>query len=263
MRRCGETSRLRRCGRARICQEATRGESRCLVNHPGLRVLRVRVEVPSARTNKVVGDAQVDGLGRIQRTDFDRRLIDGVHKPRVWSSEQVDRDNVVGHLGRHRVRHTLRCPIRYDIRGDEAHHGCALGESAEHHLCVGTVRRRGLDMGARVPNAVKGGGEVGGGWVVDRIYRDRFCADLRAQRVHERLPRWTNTGVLGGTAREYHVDVGAGLRGRERNGCDQRRPACCRRRTNDKNHMACPHRAMLTHRDDGGDPKNQQPMNAA
>jgi hypothetical protein len=27
--------------------------------------------------------------------------------------------------------------------------------------------------------------------------------------------------------------------------------------------MACPHRAMLTYRDDDGDPKNQQPMNAA
>ena len=223
----------------------------------------MRVEIPSARTNEVIGYAQVDGLGRIQRADFDRRLIDRAHKPGVWCSEQVNRDNVVGHLGRHRVRHTLRCPIRYDIRGDEAHHGCALGESAEHHLCVGTVRRRGLDMGARVLNAVQGGGEVGGGWVVDRIYADRFCADLRAQRVHECLSCRTNTGVLGGAAREYHLEVGAGLRGRERNGCAQRRPTCCGRSTNENSDMACLHRAMLTYRDDGGDPKNQQPMNPA
>ena len=51
VRRCGRSRRVRRCGRARIYQEVTRGEGRCLVNHPGLRVLHVRVEAHSARAN--------------------------------------------------------------------------------------------------------------------------------------------------------------------------------------------------------------------
>jgi hypothetical protein len=114
-------------------------------------------------------------------------------------------------------------------------------------------------MGARVLNADQGGGEVGGGGVVDRIYPHRLCADSRAQRVHECLSCWTDTGILGGAAREYHLDVGAGLRGRGRNGCAQRRPNCCC--SNEYSGVACPHRAMLTYRDDGGNPKNQQPMN--
>jgi hypothetical protein len=86
-RRCCRSRCLRRCGGGRTCQEATCGESRCLVDHPGVRVLHVRVEVPSARTNEVVGDAQVDGLGRIQRADFDIRLMDRSHEPVVWFSE--------------------------------------------------------------------------------------------------------------------------------------------------------------------------------
>ena len=62
--------------RSRRGQDAARGESRCLVDHPGLLVLHVLVEVSSARTKWVIGDAQVDGLGRIQRANRDLRLPD-------------------------------------------------------------------------------------------------------------------------------------------------------------------------------------------
>ena len=178
---------MRRCGRGRIYQEVTRGEGRCLVNHPGLRVLHVRVEVHSARANWVIGHAQVDGLSRIQRADGDLRLIDRTHKPIIWFSEQGDRGDVVGHIGRHRVRYTFRCPIRDDIRGDETHHGRALGKSTQHRLGARTARRHGPDMSADVGDAVYGGGKVGAGRIVDRIYADRPCADSRAQRVHKRL----------------------------------------------------------------------------
>jgi len=169
---------------------------------------------------------------------------------------------VAGHVGRHRVRYTLRSSIGYDIRGDEAHHRCTLRESAEHHLGVGTVRRRRLDIGARVPNTVQGGGEVGGGGVVDRIYPHRLRADSRAQRVHECLSCWTNTRVLGSAAREYHLDVWAGLRIHGLSGCTQRRQTCCRRSPNHRSDMSCSHRAMLTYLRDDGDQKKQQPMNA-
>src|SRR4029079_986317 len=132
-RRVGGRKRLRWCGRARLCQDATRGEIRCLVNHPGLRILHMRVEISSVRTNEVIGDAQIDGFGRIRRPDFDLWLTDRSHKPGVWFSEWGDRGDVAGHVGRHRVRYTLRSSIGYDIRGDEAHHRCTLRESAEHH----------------------------------------------------------------------------------------------------------------------------------
>jgi hypothetical protein len=115
-------------------------------------------------------------------------------------------------------------------------------------------------MSARVPNADQGGGEVGGGGIVDRIYPERPCADSRAQGVYERVSRGAKAGVLGGATREYHLEVGARLCGRGRNGCAQRRQTCCC--NNEYRGMACPHRAMLTYRDDGGNPKNQQAMNA-
>ena len=201
----------------------------------------MRREVRSARANWVIGHAQVDGLVGIQQADFDQRLIDRTHKPGVWFSEQGDRGDTVCHVGRHWVRYTLRCSIRYDIRGDETHHGCALGKTAEHQLGVRTVGRHGPDMIARVMNTVYRGGEVGAGGVVDRIHPDRLCADSRAQRVHECLSCRTNTGFLGGAAGEYHLDVGARLRGRGWDGCAQQRPTCQRHSTNDNNDMACPH----------------------
>ena len=120
-------------------------------------------------------------------------------------------------------------------------HGGALGISAEDQLGVRTVRRHGLDTSARVSNTVYGGGKFHAGGVVDRIYPDRLCAESRAQRVHECLSRRTNTGWLGGAAGEYHLDVGARLRGSGWDGCTQQRPTCQRHSTNDNNDMACPH----------------------
>ena len=94
-RRNDRAGRLRGGGRARRRQDVIRGESRCLVDHPGLGVLRVRVEVPSARAHEVIWDAQVDGLGRICRADVDLRLVDRSHEPSVWLSEQRDRGDMV------------------------------------------------------------------------------------------------------------------------------------------------------------------------
>jgi hypothetical protein len=65
----------------------TCGEGRCLVDHPGVGVLRVFVEVDSAGADRVIGDAQVDGLGGIQRADGDRRLVNHTHKSIVGCSE--------------------------------------------------------------------------------------------------------------------------------------------------------------------------------
>jgi hypothetical protein len=211
------------------------------------------VEVGSGRTNRVGGDAQVDGLGLIQRADGDRRRADHAHEKVRWFSEQRDRGDVVGHVGRHGVRYTVGCSIRYDTVGDEAHHGCTLRVSAEHHLCVRTARRRGPDVSGRVFDAVYRGGEVGGGGVVDRIYLDRLCAGSRAQRVHECLSGGTNTGCLGGAAGEYHLDVGARLRGRGRYRRAQLRPTRCRSSTNEPRNIARSHCAMLTHRGGDGD----------
>jgi hypothetical protein len=47
----------------------------------------MRVEISSVRTNEVIGDAQIDGFGRIRRPDFDLWLTDRSHKPGVWFSE--------------------------------------------------------------------------------------------------------------------------------------------------------------------------------
>lgn len=164
-------------------------------------------------------------------------------------------------VGRHRVRYALGRSIRYDIRGDESRDGGALGESAEHHVGVGAISCRRLDMGARVPNTGQGSGEFGGGRVVDWIDRHRPCADPRAQRIHECLSCRTNTGLFSGAAREYHLDVGAGLCRRGRNGCDQLSPTCRCHAANQNSDVAAPHRAMLTYRGDGGHSKNQRPVN--
>ena len=223
--------------------EATRGESRCLVNHPRLHVLQwsMHREVPSAGANWVILYAQVDGLARIQRADFDQRLIDRTHKPGVWFSDQGDRGDTVCHVRRHWVRDTLRCSIRYDIRGDETDHGGALGISAEHQLGVRTVRRHGLDTSARVSNTVYGGGEIPC-WrgIRPDIPRSTLCRVARAASPRMPVPL-DQHGWLGGAAGEYHLDVGARLRGRGWRWCAQQRPTCQRHSTNDNNDMAFPH----------------------
>ena len=100
--------------------------------------------LPCRIANQVVVDTQVDGLGQILRADRDRRVIDRVHEPCRWFSEQGNRCDVVGHVGWHRRRHVRgRNPVGHRVRGDEAHDGRALGESAEHHLGVRAVRRGG------------------------------------------------------------------------------------------------------------------------
>jgi hypothetical protein len=69
---------------------------------------------------------------------------------------------------------------------------------------------------SRVRNSIDGGGEVGGGGVVDRVHPDRLRADVRAQRVDERVSRGANTGVFSGAAGEDYLGVGARHRLRER-----------------------------------------------
>ena len=264
LRRRGRCRRLRRRGRSRACGGAA-GAGACGATGAGVADRRAAVKVAAWSTipvstycvcalksrpleqTKSSGTHKSMVLSAYSGPTVDRRLIDRTHKPVVGFSEQGDRSDMVCHVGRHRVRHTLRCSIRYDIRGDEAHDGRALGESAEHDVGVGAVRRRRLDMSAGVPNAVHGGGEVGGGGVVDRIHLHRLRADSCAQRVHKSFSGWTETGCLGGTAREDHLDVGARLRGRGRNGCAQRRQTRYCRGTNEYGDIASPHGAMLTY----------------
>jgi hypothetical protein len=109
-------------------------------------------------------------------------------------------------------------------------------------------------MSARVINTVYGGGKVGGRRVVDRIDPDRFRSHPRAQRVYECLSCRTDTRCLGGAAGEYHLDVGARLRGRRWHGCAHQRPSCCRDNTRENSDMAGLHGPMLTYRDGWGDP---------
>ena len=92
-------------------------------------------------------------LAGIQRADDDRRRADVAHELIRWFAEQGDCGDVAGHLGWHRrgyerSRHTFW----YDSRGDESRHDCALRESAEHDPGLGTVSRRGLNVGRRVPD---------------------------------------------------------------------------------------------------------------
>ena len=60
--------------------EVTRGEIRCLVDHSVVHVGGMRGPVAAVRTDRVVGGAQLDGLGLIQRADDDRRRADDIRE---------------------------------------------------------------------------------------------------------------------------------------------------------------------------------------
>ena len=104
-------------------------------------------------------------------------------------------------------------------------------------------------MCAGVRNAIDGGGEVGGGRVVDCLDPNRLRADPRAERVDEGLARGANTRRLGGAACKYHLGVGAlrCVRGRHRRSLH--RPRGRSRSTEQSSDAARPHGAILTHRD--------------
>src|SRR6185312_17079349 len=68
-------------------------------------------------------------------------------------------------------------------RRDEAGHGGTLGIPTEHHSGIRTIRRRGLDVSAGVPNPVHEGSreidtsvEVAARLIVDRIDAHRLAA---------------------------------------------------------------------------------------
>ncbi len=151
------------------------------VNHAGIYVLVVRGEAPALGiANQVVLHTQIDGLAHVLRANGDRRVVDRTHEACRGFSEEGNRCDVVGNLGRHRCRHVQRrYPIGHRVRGDEARHRRPLGESAKHDLGVRTVRRGGKDMCARVPYPIDGGGEVDGSRVVDRVDLDRLPVDSR------------------------------------------------------------------------------------
>jgi hypothetical protein len=211
----------------------TCNENCCLVDHAVIHVIVVSVEVALASADRVVLDTHVDGLGRIQRTDCDRRLLDHAHELVRGFSEEGDRGDVIGDVGGHRVRYA-RCggSIRYHIRGNEAYDGRALGVSAEHHLGFGTIRRHGLDMSARVTNAVDGTGEIGGGRVVNRVHANRLSGRARAHVIDESLSDPANARWLCGTACEHHLIVGTRLGRHDRHGGADQRPSCHNRSDN-------------------------------
>ena len=158
----------------------------------------------------------------LQRPDHDRWRADVAQPLLRRFPEQGDGGDVVSHLWRHRVGYECtefgRYFVRYDGRGDVTGDDRALGVSTEHDLGVGAVRRRGLDMSARVPDPVDDGSgefeaiaEIAGSGVVNRIHVDRFSAGLRTQRIDKWLPLSADSRRLGGTSGKHHLDVWAGL----------------------------------------------------
>ena len=200
--------------------------------------------------NQVVVDTQVDGLARIVRADHDLRVIDHAHEARRWLPEESNRSDVVGDVERHRRRHVQsRNPVGHNIRGDEAHDRCALGESTEHHFGLRTICGRGKDACARISDSIDGGLKLSGGGIIDRVHPNRLRSDLRSQRVDERLSRGADTRQLGSAAGEYHLSVWARRRARGRQGStlQQRSRHCrCANQTSDSE---SPHGLMLTHCD--------------
>jgi hypothetical protein len=136
--------------------------TRALVNH--CRVARVRVmcgEIHPVGADRVLGSAYLDGLGLIERADGDRRLAEQVHCLVAWQCEQHDRGDVVGHLRVHRFGYGRRIDsIGYGSRRDEAHHGRALGITAEHDVGVGAVVRHRNDCSS--PCSSGSGGPLSG-----------------------------------------------------------------------------------------------------
>lgn len=53
--------------------KATGGKSRGLADHPGLDVCNVGSHVPAVGADRIVGHAQVDGLGGVESTDRGQR----------------------------------------------------------------------------------------------------------------------------------------------------------------------------------------------
>jgi len=77
MRLRGSGRRLRRVRLGWDCrQHLARSECRRPVDHAGLHVLRMCIEVSTTRADEVVVDAQLDGLVLIQRSDIDVRIPD-------------------------------------------------------------------------------------------------------------------------------------------------------------------------------------------
>ena len=116
--RCGSTSRGRHCHiRGPGSLELICDENCSLINHPAVFVLVVRGEARAVSVaHQIVVDTQVDGLAQILRADGDRRVIDRVHEARRGLSEEGNRCDVVGHVGRHRRRHVRGCnPIGYSV----------------------------------------------------------------------------------------------------------------------------------------------------
>jgi hypothetical protein len=143
--------------------------------------------------------------------------------PKHWHSEEDDCGDVRRHFGLERFWHGRGIdPAQYCVRGDEPHHGCALGISAEHHLgasswCWGT-RPPGNDMCAGVADTVEARGPIVGGGVVDGIHPDRILPNTGA-RTHSRRRRLR-------AARRYHARTPPetrGMRRQTRRGCNEQR----------------------------------------
>ena len=140
-----------------------------------------------AYSGPMVGSAPAPNLPRMSPMPTDFRNSDGGH--------------MIGDTGCH-------------LRGDDVDHGRALGVPTEYHPGVGTVRRHGLDMSARViGTGGDGTTEIVGGGVVDRKYADAPPPYSRTQRIDKRLSDPPDARGLGGASGEHHIDVGAGSRG--------------------------------------------------
>ena len=209
-----------------------------LVDHPIRAIQSVRDGGRSRRgaiADRVAVSAQVDGLGRIQRADDDRRRADITHEVIRGFSEQGDGCDVVCHLRWHRRG--------YEGAGTPSGTTAEVTKPATTAPCekppstilvlgqLAAVAWMWLTA-SLIPcddrfGEFDAGGKIGAGRVVDRIHVDRLVADLRPQCVDERLSDPADTGRLAGTPGEHHLDVGARLSRRGWDGgAQQQRPAC-------------------------------------
>jgi hypothetical protein len=245
--RSGRRNRRYRTGRrSRRNRDTLRRVDRSLVDHAILHVLHVRPDVAAVvRADRIVGDALVDGLRHVERTDVDRRRVDPVQKPARWFSEEGDRRDVVCDLGRHWSGDAWWKDVtRGDFgRGDVTDHSGPLGVPAKHHLGGRTLRGHFTNPSARVDHTFSGGGEVCTCRVVNRIRPHGLGPELRLQRIHERLSDAADARWLGGAASEHHLDVWAssGLRSRNANWRTRQRRNCRHRGTNRANDPTCTH----------------------
>lgn len=147
-------------------------------------------------------------------------------------------------------------PPRRNHCGSHVDDARALGHSAEHLFGLRAARGHVLDVSRRVLGADGCAlGEFEGARVVDRVDAQRAPADLRSERIDERLAHIADAGTLARAAGERHFHAGAriGVCGRDARRRDQQRRHDRDRSAKDADDAreGCTHGSMLTQRAGG------------